>query len=56
MDEGIKEFIADFQEDFQLQRAIFRALSRGGAKLQDVPAYEVFAERLPQPKKEEKEG
>ena len=50
-----REFIADFQEDLQLQRAIYHALKTQGADLKAVPAYAAFADDLPQPRKEQDE-
>ena len=48
-----REFLADFQEDPQLQRAIFDALEALGGGLSDVPAYSVFKDRVPEPEKPE---
>ena len=44
-----KEFIADVQEDPQLQRALFDALTRAGLRMEDVPSYAFLAGKVPQP-------
>lgn len=44
-----KEWVADLQEDPQLQRAIYKVLERAGSKLEEVPEYSFLAGRIPQP-------
>jgi C-terminal peptidase prc len=48
-----KEWVADFQEDRQLQRAIHRALRAINRSLDDYPEYRPLTSRLPQPETEE---
>ncbi len=45
--------IEDFQEDQQLQRAIFEALGRSQGKLEGISAYKVFHKDVPKPVKPE---
>ncbi len=47
-----REFVADFQEDLQLQRAIFRSAQAIGIDLKAIADYGHFAEKVPQPEKE----
>jgi carboxyl-terminal processing protease len=47
--------VADFQEDPQLQRAIFEALTKSGAKLEDVEAYKSFHGKVPEPEEEDED-
>ena len=44
-----REYIADIQEDRQLQRAIHTALSRLGLTIGDVEAYAFLKDNIPQP-------
>ena len=48
--------IEDFQEDQQLQRAIFESLGRSQSKLQGISAYKVFHDDVPEPVKPEDEA
>lgn len=50
-----KEFVADFEADLQLQRAIYLALRKVGRDLEEVAQYEVFQDNLPQPEDPDKE-
>lgn len=47
-----REFVADFQGDRQLQRAIFRALQATGHGLTDLAPYEAFRDAVPEPEVE----
>ena len=48
-----KEYRADFQEDTQIQRALYQALRKIGASLKDHGEFATFRDKLPKPTKEE---
>ena len=48
-----RPMIDDFQEDPQLQRAIYEALSKTDTKLESIPEYKLFHGKIPQPEPEE---
>jgi C-terminal peptidase prc len=47
-----REFLSDFQEDPQLQRAIYNAARMISVELAAIAEYAAFASKLPQPEKE----
>jgi carboxyl-terminal processing protease len=47
-----REYLSDFQEDFQLQRAIFNAAKALGVELGAIAEFATFADKIPQPEKE----
>ena len=51
-----KQFVGDFEDDPQLQRAIYHALRLIGRDLDAYPAYAAFKDRLPQPVVAEQKG
>jgi carboxyl-terminal processing protease len=51
-----REFLHDFQEDPQLQRAIFDAVKMLNLDFSAIAEYAAFASRIPQPEKEKEEG
>ncbi len=48
-DQRGREYVADVEEDPQLQRGIFQALSRGGVAIDTVPAYTFLTGKVPEP-------
>jgi hypothetical protein len=47
-----REYLNDFQEDLQLQRAIYNAAKMIGFDLGGIAEYATFSEKVPQPEKE----
>ncbi len=47
------EFIADLQDDRQLQRAVFELARKLAFDLSGIPEYQVFAKAVPEPEKED---
>lgn len=45
-------YLSDYQEDPQLQRAIYLAAKAAGVDVKNVPEYATFADKVPQPEKE----
>lgn len=50
-----RPLVQDFQEDPQLQRAIFEVLQKSQGDLKTIPEYSLFHEKVPQPEPESKE-
>ena len=50
-----RPMIDDFQEDLQLQRAIFESLQQRSAEVADIPEYRLFKDDIPQPIEEEED-
>jgi C-terminal peptidase prc len=50
-----RPMIHDFQEDPQMQRAIFEVLQKIGGDLKAIPEYAIFHDKVPQPEAETKD-